>query len=109
MGRSNMKKIAVIAVGIIIAAAVIAIGAHFYLLAAPTKLTIGYQPINHHTAAILASEKGWWEQDLAKFGIEKVEMKVFTTGPSEMHAMLAGDIDVAYVGMHHQFPLCMRV
>ena len=93
-----MKKIAVIAVGIIIAA-VITIGAHFYLLAAPTTLTIGYQPINHHTAAILASEKGWWEQDLAKFGIEKVEMKEFPTGPSEMHAMLAGDIDVAYVGM----------
>ena len=94
-----MKKIVFIAVGIIIAAVVIAIGAHFYLLAAPTKLTIGYQPINHHTAAILASEKGWWEQDLAKFGIEKVEMKEFSTGPSEMHAMLAGDIDVAYVGM----------
>jgi NitT/TauT family transport system substrate-binding protein len=63
-----------------------------------TTLNIGYQPSTHQIAAMLASEKGWWEEDLAQFGIEKVTMKEFPSGPPEMHAMLAGDLDVAYVG-----------
>ncbi|HUV79566.1 MAG TPA: ABC transporter substrate-binding protein [Candidatus Bathyarchaeia archaeon] len=63
-----------------------------------TTINIGYQPSTHQIAAMLASEKGWWEEDLAKFGIEKVVMKEFPSGPPEMHAMLAGDLDVAYVG-----------
>ncbi len=93
-----MKRKGFIAVGIVIAVVVIGIGTYSHLMDEPT-ITIGYQPINHHTAAMLAAEKGWWEEDLAKFGIEKVEMKEFPTGPLEMRAMLAGDIDVAYVGM----------
>ncbi len=64
-----------------------------------TTLTIGYQPSTHQIAAMLAYEKGWWQEDLAKFGIEKVEMKEFPSGPPEMHAMLSGDLDVAYVGV----------
>ena len=63
-----------------------------------TTINIGYQPSTHQIAAMLASEKGWWEEDLAEFGIEKVVMKEFPSGPPEMHAMLAGDLDVAYVG-----------
>jgi NitT/TauT family transport system substrate-binding protein len=43
-------------------------------------------------------DKGWWQQDLAPFGIVKVTDYVFPTGAPEMQAMLAGDIDVAYVG-----------
>ncbi len=87
-----MKKRVFIAVGIVIAVVVIGIGTYSHL-ADEFTITMGYQPINHHTAAMLAAEKGWWEEDLAKFGIEKIEMKEFPTGPSEMHAMLAGDID----------------
>ncbi|RJS75565.1 ABC transporter substrate-binding protein [Methanophagales archaeon] len=64
-----------------------------------TTLNIGYQPSTHQIAAMLASEKGWWEEDLAQFGIEKITMKEFPSGPPEMHAMLAGDLDVAYVGV----------
>ena len=64
-----------------------------------TTLNIGYQPSTHQIAAMLASEKGWWGEDLAQFGIEKVTMKEFPSGPPEMHAMLAGDLDVAYVGV----------
>ena len=64
-----------------------------------TTINIGYQPSTHQIAAMLASEKGWWEEDLAEFGIEKVVMKEFPSGPPEMHAMLAGDLDVAYVGV----------
>ena len=49
-------------------------------------------------AEITAMEKGWWQQDLAPLGVVNVTDKVFPTGAPEMQAMLAGDIDVAYVG-----------
>jgi NitT/TauT family transport system substrate-binding protein len=67
--------------------------------AAPIKnLVIGYQPSTHQMAEITAMEKGWWQQDLAPYGVENVSDKVFPSGPPEMQAMLAGDLDVAYVG-----------
>ena len=64
-----------------------------------TTLTIGYQPSTHQIAAMLAEDKGWWKEDLSTFGIENIDMKVFPSGPPEMTAMLAGDLDVAYVGV----------
>ena len=67
--------------------------------AAPMKeIVIGYQPSTHQMAYITAMDKGWWQQDLAQFGVEKVSDKVFPSGPSEMQAMQAGELDVAYVG-----------
>ena len=62
------------------------------------ELRIGYQPSTHQMAEITAMEKGWWQQDLAPLGVMTVTDKVFPTGAPEMQAMLAGDIDVAYVG-----------
>jgi NitT/TauT family transport system substrate-binding protein len=47
---------------------------------------------------MVAMDKGWWQQDLAPFGIVKVTDYLFPTGAPEMQAMLAGNIDVAYVG-----------
>ena len=97
-----MKRRIVLSLIAIVSIALIVIFAGCVEEKAPSKMTtlyMGCQPINHQTAAMLASEKGWWEEDLAKFGIEKVEMKEFSSGPPEMHAMLAGDLDVAYVGM----------
>jgi NitT/TauT family transport system substrate-binding protein len=49
-------------------------------------------------AAITAMAKGWWQDDLAPFGVVNVTDKVFPSGPPEMQAMLAGELDVAYVG-----------
>jgi NitT/TauT family transport system substrate-binding protein len=67
--------------------------------AAPLKqLTIGYQPSTHQMAEITAMDKGWFQQDLAPLGVENVTDRVFPTGAPEMQAMLAGDLDVAYVG-----------
>ena len=63
-----------------------------------TELRIGYQPSTHQMAEITAMDKGWWQQDLAPLGVKNVSDQVFPTGPPEMQAMLAGDIDVAYVG-----------
>lgn len=68
-------------------------------LPAPIKeLRIGYQPSTHQMAEITAMSKGWWQQDLAPFGIENVSDKVFPSGPPEMQAMQAGELDIAYVG-----------
>ena len=67
--------------------------------AAPLKeLRIGYQPSTHQMADITAMSKGWWQQDLAPFGVENVSDKVFPSGPPEMQAMQAGELDIAYVG-----------
>ena len=63
-----------------------------------TQIRIGYQPSTHQMAEITAMDKGWWQQDLAPYGVQNVSDKVFPTGAPEMQAMLAGDIDVAYVG-----------
>jgi len=49
-------------------------------------------------AEITAMEKGWWAADLAPFGVENVSDKVFPSGPPEMAAMQAGELDIAYVG-----------
>jgi NitT/TauT family transport system substrate-binding protein len=47
---------------------------------------------------MVASEKGWWKEDLKPFGITEVEEFEFPTGVPEMQAMVAGDLDAAYVG-----------
>jgi len=62
------------------------------------EIRIGYQPSTHQMAEITAMNKGWWEQDLAPYGVENVTSTVFPTGAPEMQAMLAGQLDVAYVG-----------
>ena len=66
--------------------------------AAPNELNIGYQPSTHQIAHMTAMEKGWWAEDLAPFGIETINEFEFPTGAPEMQAMLAGDLDIAYVG-----------
>lgn len=63
-----------------------------------TELKIGYQPSTHQMAAITAISKGWWQEDLAQFGIVTVTDRVFPSGPPEMQAMQAGELDIAYVG-----------
>jgi len=62
------------------------------------EIRFGYQPSTHQMAYITASDKGWWQQDLAQYGVVKVSDKVFPSGPSEMQAMQAGELDAAYVG-----------
>ena len=63
-----------------------------------TTLHIGYQPSTHQIAEMVASEKGWWAEDLKPFGVTTIDEKVFQSGPPEMQAMLAGALDIAYVG-----------
>lgn len=63
-----------------------------------TELTFGYQPSTHQIAYLTAKENGWWNEDLSPLGIETINDNLFPTGAPEMQSMLAGDIDVAYVG-----------
>ncbi|MDI6885288.1 MAG: ABC transporter substrate-binding protein [archaeon] len=103
-----MKKetAVIISIGIIVAGIIISAG--YYATkkpVAPVKselevIRIGVQPSDHHVAAFLALEKGWFEKAT---GIE-VEHKTFPTGPPEMDAMLRGELDVAYVGAAPPIP-----
>lgn len=61
-------------------------------------LRIGYQPSTHQIAEMAAMDKGWWMQDLKPFGVTDIKEYEFPSGPPEMQAMLAGSLDVAYVG-----------
>ncbi|MDK2892354.1 ABC transporter substrate-binding protein [Methanohalophilus sp.] len=61
-------------------------------------INFGYQPSTHQIAYMTAYEKGWWAEDLAPFGVTTINEFEFPTGAPEMQSMLAGDLDVAYVG-----------
>ncbi|OPY50903.1 MAG: taurine transporter substrate binding subunit [Methanosaeta sp. PtaU1.Bin112] len=62
-----------------------------------SNLRIGYQPTTHHVAEMIAQVKGWWQRDLSAFGITEIKEFGYPSGGSEMQAMKAGDIDIAYI------------
>ena len=62
------------------------------------EIRFGYQPSTHQVAYMTADAKGWWVEDLTPYGITSTKEYLFPTGAPEMTAMLAGEIDVAYVG-----------
>ena len=63
-----------------------------------TTLRIGYQPSTHQIAEMVATDLGWWKEDLKPFGIKEVREFGFPSGPPEMQAMMSGELDIAYVG-----------
>ncbi len=63
-----------------------------------TTLRIGYQPSTHQIAEMVATDFNWWREDLSPFGIKEVREFGFPSGPPEMQAMMAGELDIAYVG-----------
>jgi len=62
------------------------------------ELRFGYQPSTHQVAYMTADAKGWWLEDLEPYGVTSTKDFLFPTGAPEMQAMLAGEIDIAYVG-----------
>lgn len=100
MNKRTTAKVSLVAIGAI-AISVTAIIAGCIEVEEPklTTITLGYQPSTHHVAAMVAVEKGWLKEDLARLGIEYVDIKVFPTGPPMMTAMMAGELDIAYVGL----------
>ena len=63
-------------------------------------LRIGYQPSWHHTSEFVIVEKGWIQQVT---GLDVKESE-FPTGPPEMEAFIAGELDIAYVGAAPPIP-----
>jgi NitT/TauT family transport system substrate-binding protein len=61
-------------------------------------INIGYQPSTHQLAFMTAYQKGFYNETLAPLGVEEVKAFNFPTGAPEIQAMLAGDLDFAYVG-----------
>jgi NitT/TauT family transport system substrate-binding protein len=92
------KGVVITIAAVIVIVILIAVGVYSVVKPPVEELRIGYQPSTHQIAEMTAMEKGWWQRDLAKFGIEKVTDSEFIGGATEMHAMLAGELDVAYVG-----------
>jgi NitT/TauT family transport system substrate-binding protein len=60
-----------------------------------TKVRIGFFPNITHSQALIGKSEGQFEKAL---GNNQIEWKMFNAGPSEMEAMLAGELDIAYIG-----------
>ena len=58
------------------------------------EVRIGYQPSTHHIAEFISMEKGWFAQET---GVTFTD-KEFIGGAPEMEAMMAGELDIVYVG-----------
>ena len=61
-------------------------------------INIGYQPSTHQLAFMTAYQKGYYNETLAPLGVKEVKAYSFPTGAPEIQALLAGDLDFAYVG-----------
>lgn len=81
-------------IAIIIAIAVVAIGAYFLLGGAGEEVTIGYLPSDHDAALFVADAQGKFQEN----GI-KTKLVQFNNGGDLMTAMASGDVDVGYVGI----------
>src|SRR2546423_8066496 len=63
---------------------------------ADEPVRVGYFPNLTHAVAIVGLEQGFFAKAL---GSEvAIDPKVFNAGPAEMEALLAGEIDVGYIG-----------
>jgi NitT/TauT family transport system substrate-binding protein len=61
-------------------------------------INIGYQPSTHQLAFMTAYQKGYYNETLSPLGVKEVKAFSFPTGAPEIQALLAGDLDFAYVG-----------
>ncbi|NJD77940.1 MAG: ABC transporter substrate-binding protein [Candidatus Methanoperedens sp.] len=58
------------------------------------EVRVGYQPTTHHIAEFIAIQKAWFAEDTGILFTDKE----FIGGAPEMEAMMAGELDIAYVG-----------
>ena len=58
-------------------------------------IRVGYFPNITHSQALVGMSRGDFAQAM---GDVKIDAKVFNAGPSEMEALLAGQLDFGYVG-----------
>lgn len=90
-----MKKWLGIAVALVVAVALIALGGRHS--GRKTELVrLGYFPNITHTQALVGVADGSFQKALGPD--VKVDPKVFNAGPDEMEALFAGQIDIGYIG-----------
>lgn len=89
----------VILIVVVIAVLVSGVVAYSSLIPKPT-IRIGYQPTWHHTSEFVIVEKDWIEH-VTGLNVKESE---FPTGPPEMEAFIAGELDIAYVGAAPPIP-----
>lgn len=80
-------------------------------LSAKTVLRVGYFPNVTHAQGVIgktltSQQKGWFEERLGS-DIE-IQWYAFNAGPSAMEAILAGSIDLTYVGPNPSLNLYMK-
>ena len=63
---------------------------------AEERVRVGYFPNLTHAVAIVGLEQGTFARALG--GAVAIDPKVFNAGPAEMEALLAGEIDIGYIG-----------
>lgn len=93
IGRKNMKKILKFIPIIIIS--LLAVSCSKSEQNDNAKVRIGYFPNITHSQALIGKSGGQFQKTL---GNNEIEWKMFNAGPSEMEAMLAGELDIAYIG-----------
>ena len=69
-----------------------------------TLLRVGHFPNITHAQALIGRDQSIFERHLGA----KIDWKTFNAGPSEMEALLAGQIDLAYVGPNPAVNAFMR-
>jgi NitT/TauT family transport system substrate-binding protein len=67
-------------------------------------LRVGHFPNLTHGQALIGREQGIFERLIGS----RIDWKVFNAGPSEMEALLAGQLDLAYVGPNPAINAFMR-
>ena len=81
-------------IAVVIAVAIVAVGAFLIFGGGGDEVTIGYLPSDHDAALFIADAQGKYAEN----GI-KTKLVQFNNGGDLMTAMASGDVDVGYVGI----------
>ncbi|MFZ5640816.1 MAG: aliphatic sulfonate ABC transporter substrate-binding protein [Bacillota bacterium] len=60
------------------------------------EVKVGYFPNLTHAPALIGLNKGWFNEAIGKDAV--ISTKTFVAGPALMEALIAGEVDIAYVG-----------
>jgi NitT/TauT family transport system substrate-binding protein len=94
LDRRNFLQLSVLA-GISTAAAACTAGASRE--AAPSSVRLAYFPNVTHAPALIGMQMGLFEKACAAAGA-KLDAKTFNAGPALIEALMAGEVDLGYVG-----------
>ncbi|MEM2724649.1 MAG: ABC transporter substrate-binding protein [Candidatus Nezhaarchaeales archaeon] len=108
MGRLSKWLLAILVIAVVASIGAIALVLTPYSKPAttPVEVRISYQPSWHHATFFVMVEKGWLEKI---FGDQvKITIREISTGPEQMTALVAGELDVVYVGATPPLPVIAK-